>query len=68
MTADETYLIMGKDGEKYTTKEGHIWHRYILDQTSAVHHWTSIKLPFTKDLQRHLNRVTKICLKDGCLS
>ncbi|GIY68784.1 complement C4-A [Caerostris extrusa] len=67
LTADETYLIMGKDGLKYQTK-GHIWHRYILDQTSAVHHWTLIRLSPDKDLQRHFYRVINNLRKDGCLS
>ncbi|GIY66064.1 venom factor [Caerostris extrusa] len=68
LTPDETYLVMGKDGQKYKNEKGHVWHRYILDQTSAVHHWTSIGLSPDKDLQRTLNNVMKHLRKDGCLS
>ncbi|GIY11539.1 NTR domain-containing protein [Caerostris darwini] len=68
LTANETYLTMGKDGEICETKEGHFRHKYILDRTSAVQQWTLIKLSPDIDLQRHLNRVKKNSNKDGCLS
>ncbi|GBN32654.1 hypothetical protein AVEN_89943-1, partial [Araneus ventricosus] len=63
----ETYLIMGKDGEKYKNEQGQIWHRYLLDQTSAVHLWTDIRTASDKVLQRILNTVVRQLEKDGCL-
>nr|BAK64110.1 complement component 3-2 [Hasarius adansoni] len=65
-----TYLILGKDGEGYMNEHGHIWYRYVLDQTSIIQQWASylgdLKDAGSKLLQRDLNQVTKILKEDGC--
>ncbi|KAG8181180.1 hypothetical protein JTE90_010952 [Oedothorax gibbosus] len=59
---NQKYLIMGKDGQKYKNAEGVIWNRYLLDKTSAIHLWTTIRNAKDKDakeLQRYLNQLKR---------
>ncbi|XP_071043014.1 A.superbus venom factor 1 [Parasteatoda tepidariorum] len=62
----QTYLIMGMDGQKYKNEHGQIWHRYLLDKKSAIHLWTLIKEAKDKPLQRALNHVVRKLKSEGC--
>ncbi|GFW56865.1 complement C3 [Trichonephila clavipes] len=64
---EKTYLIMGKDGNKYTNEEEQIWYRYLLDQTSAVYMWSSPEKASRKGFQRLLTHVITRLKNDGCL-
>lgn len=61
-----TYLILGKDGQNYMNENGDTWYRYLIDKTSVIHMWTSLREAKNKPLQRDLNYVTKALKEKGC--
>lgn len=67
LTLGQAYIIMGKDGEKYQDEEGNLWYRYLLDRSTSIHKWTTIKSAQSKFLQKAFNFVAKMLPDEGCL-
>ncbi|XP_055951843.1 complement C3-like isoform X1 [Argiope bruennichi] len=67
MLKNKTYLIMGKDEESYTRDRGQLQRRYLLDQSSIIHPWTSIKEANNRYLQRALDSLVRHLKKESCL-
>lgn len=63
---DSNYLIMGKDGQSYLRENGDLWYRYLLDQTSVIHKWTTIAKAENQHLQRDFVYVTGKLKTLGC--